>query len=199
MAPGRRPSSSSALDRWKLQSSTAPNGASAATASIAAIEARPINLDDSTSGTGRTDISASLMVSLATSGSPSSAASGTARVVFPLPGGPETTMYTAPAPVMSTSSRPHQLRPPSGDSGQVEGLRKADGHRMESATLRRAERYDDRWIVNIRTPTSRSRCATAGRRGRGHGSHPGAVRAANGTRVVRRSQSRPRERPHALP
>jgi hypothetical protein len=55
------------------------------------IAARPIFFDVSTSGTGRTVIRTSLMVSLAKSGRRISAARAVARVVLPLPGGPVTT------------------------------------------------------------------------------------------------------------
>ena len=50
-----------------------------------------------------------------------------------------------------------------------------------------------------RTPTSRSRFATADLPGRVRESHPGAVRAANGTRAGRRSHPRIRRPPHARP
>ena len=53
--------------------------------------------------------------------------------------------------------------------------------------------------VSSRTPTSRSRFATADRPGRVRESHPGAVRAANGTRAGRRSHPRIRGPPHARP
>ena len=53
--------------------------------------------------------------------------------------------------------------------------------------------------VSSRTPTSRSRCATADPPGRVLESPPGAVRAANGTRAGRRSHPRIRGRPHARP
>jgi hypothetical protein len=53
--------------------------------------------------------------------------------------------------------------------------------------------------VSSRTPTSRSRFATADRPGRVRESHPGAVRAANGTPAGRRSHPRLRAPPHALP
>jgi hypothetical protein len=54
--------------------------------------------------------------------------------------------------------------------------------------------------VNSRTPTSRSRFATADPLGRVRESHPGAVRAANGTRSGRRSHPCLRgPPPHAWP
>jgi len=53
--------------------------------------------------------------------------------------------------------------------------------------------------VNSRTPTSRSRFATADPPGRVRESHPEAVRAANGTRAGRRSHPRIRRPPHARP
>ena len=53
--------------------------------------------------------------------------------------------------------------------------------------------------VSSRTPTSRSRFATADPPGRVRESHRGAVRAANGTRAGRRSHPRIRGRPHARP
>jgi hypothetical protein len=62
-----------------------------ATASSAATLAVPMAREVSTSGTGSTLISASLIVSLATSGRPSAGAIARARVVFPLAGGPDTT------------------------------------------------------------------------------------------------------------
>jgi hypothetical protein len=52
--------------------------------------------------------------------------------------------------------------------------------------------------VSSRRPTSRCRFATADRQGRGRGSHPGAVRAASGTRAGRRAP-RIRGPPHAPP
>src|SRR4051794_33598257 len=79
---------------------TAPTGDSAATASIAATAARPSCREASTSGTGRTDMSASLMVSLATRGSASRRASTGAIVDFPLAGGPETTTNRAVTPAI---------------------------------------------------------------------------------------------------
>ena len=63
------------------------------TARSAATAARPSRRDASTSGTPRLDISASLTVSLARSGQPSSAETALANVVLPLPGGPDTTTY----------------------------------------------------------------------------------------------------------
>jgi hypothetical protein len=74
-----------------LLSITAPQGDCAATASIATTAARPSWRDAATSGTGSTDIRASLIVSFATSGSPSSLATAGASVDFPLAGGPDTT------------------------------------------------------------------------------------------------------------
>src|SRR5919106_1950018 len=58
---------------------------------MAATAARPSCLDASTSGTGSNDMRASLIVSLATGGSPSSPANAGASVDFPLAGGPDTT------------------------------------------------------------------------------------------------------------
>ena len=52
---------------------------------------------------------------------------------------------------------------------------------------------------SARTPTNKSRCASAGHPGRVRESHPGAVRAANGTRAVRRRRSCLQEPPHAPP
>jgi hypothetical protein len=52
--------------------------------------------------------------------------------------------------------------------------------------------------VSSRRPTSRCRFATADRQGRGHGSPPGAVRAASRTRAGRRAP-RIRGPPHAPP
>ena len=63
------------------------NGAVAATLAV------PIVREAATSGTGSTVIRASLMVSLAISGRPRAGARAVARVVFPLPGGPDTTTY----------------------------------------------------------------------------------------------------------
>jgi hypothetical protein len=91
MVPSSRRSSWAATDRWKLLSMTAPRGASAATAIMATTAARPSVRDVSTSGTGTTDINASLMVSLAINGSSSRAAIGGASVDLPLAGGPDTT------------------------------------------------------------------------------------------------------------
>src|SRR5439155_8564298 len=90
-----RRNSSTAFERNRLLSITAPIGASAATASIAVTAACPSSLEASTSGTGSTDINASLIVSLATSGSESSHASAGASVDFPLAGGPATTTNRA--------------------------------------------------------------------------------------------------------
>ena len=53
--------------------------------------------------------------------------------------------------------------------------------------------------VNSRRPTSRSRFATADPPGRVRASHPGAVRAANGTRACRRSHPPVPGPPHARP
>jgi hypothetical protein len=53
--------------------------------------------------------------------------------------------------------------------------------------------------VNSRRPTSRSRFATADPLGRVRESHPGAVRAANGTRACRRSHPPVPGPPHARP
>src|SRR5688572_25278009 len=58
---------------------------------MAATAARPTVRDASTSGTGSADSRASLMVSLATSGSAKPRASAGASVDLPLAGGPETT------------------------------------------------------------------------------------------------------------
>src|SRR5215472_15685756 len=93
MFPGRplRP----ARERLRCQtlSSTAPLGASAATASNAMTLALPTRREAGTSGAGSTVIKASLMVSLAISGRPRAGESVLTRVVFPLPGGPDTTTY----------------------------------------------------------------------------------------------------------
>ena len=56
-----------------------------------------------------------------------------------------------------------------------------------------------RRALSSRTPTSRWRCATAGRRGRARGSPPGAGRAATGTRVARRSRPFLPARRHVRP
>lgn len=53
--------------------------------------------------------------------------------------------------------------------------------------------------VSSRTPTSRSRCATADPPERVHESHSGVVRAASGIHAVRRSQPCLRGRSHAQP
>src|SRR5215470_9990477 len=109
MLPGRPLRSGRARLRCQTLSSTAP-GACAATASSAATLAVPIAREVGTSGTGSTVIRASLMVSLAISGRPRAGASAEARVVFPLPGGPDTTTYQpAGHPSVTRSfSRPGQ-------------------------------------------------------------------------------------------
>jgi histidine triad (HIT) family protein len=83
---------------------TAPIGDSAATASIATTAPRPICLDVSTSGTGRTDIRAFLMVSFATSGRSRCRARAYANVDFPLAGGADTTTNSASATLGRTTT-----------------------------------------------------------------------------------------------
>ncbi len=87
---GRRRRRSTVTERWKLLSRTAPIGDAEATASSAATAACPSWLDASMSGTGSTDMRASLIVSLATSSSMSSVASTAASVDLPLAGAPDT-------------------------------------------------------------------------------------------------------------
>src|SRR6516162_2975758 len=93
MFPGRPLRSARERLRCQTLSSTAPLGASAATASNAMTLALPTRREAGTSGAGSTVIKASLMVSLAISGRPIAGESALARVVFPLPGGPDTTTY----------------------------------------------------------------------------------------------------------
>jgi hypothetical protein len=90
MFPGRRYRSGRERLRYQTPSKTAP-AVSQATASSAATLALPTIREVSTSGTGSTPSKASLMVSLAINGRPSSGAIARARVVFPLAGGPDTT------------------------------------------------------------------------------------------------------------
>ena len=78
-------------ERWKFDSRTAPPEAAVATENMTSTAARPIIFDASTSGTAKTDIKVSLIRSFAISGRPNSWANPVARVVLPLPGGPETT------------------------------------------------------------------------------------------------------------
>src|SRR5215472_14268525 len=92
MFPGRPSRSARERLGYQTLSSTAP-GACAATASSAATLALPTVREAGTSGTGSTVIRASLMVSLAISGRPRAGARAVARVVLPLPGGPDTTTY----------------------------------------------------------------------------------------------------------
>jgi hypothetical protein len=79
-----------ATDRWKLASSTAPAGDSPASANSASMAARPIRRESSTSVAEIRPSKASLMRSLANSGSASSSATVGAKVDLPLPGGPDT-------------------------------------------------------------------------------------------------------------
>ena len=85
--PARR--SSSAMLARQLLSKT-PHPFSLANASSVRTAAAPRRRDASTSGTPSASINASLMVSFEKRGSPRRAAKETARVDFPLPGGPDT-------------------------------------------------------------------------------------------------------------
>src|SRR5437867_4058645 len=82
---------------------------------MAATAARPSCLDASTSGTGSIDMSASLIVSLDTSGTPSSRARTGARVDFPLAGGPDTTTNRGWATGACCRREPDDRHPGLGD------------------------------------------------------------------------------------
>src|SRR4051794_27798697 len=90
---------------------TAPTGEAEATASIARTAARPSCREAAMSGTGSTDISASLIVSLAISGSWSSSESEGASVDFPLAGGPDTTMKSGSLTDQQSRERRRKLFP----------------------------------------------------------------------------------------
>ena len=79
-----------ATDRWKLASNTAPAGASPASLNSASMADRPMRRESSTSAAAFRPSRASLMLSLANSGSASSPATVGAKVDLPLPGGPDT-------------------------------------------------------------------------------------------------------------
>jgi len=70
---------------------------------------------------------------------------------------------------------------------------------MDTSNASLAQRRVTRRALSSRTPTSRCRCATAGRRVRARESPPGAGRAATGTRAALRSRPLLPARQHVRP
>src|SRR3954468_17128730 len=122
---------------------TAPTGEADATASIALTAARPSCRDAATSGTGSTDIKASLMESLAIRGSRSSAESAGASVDFPLAGGPDTTMKSG-----SLTDQQSRERRPSLPHGRRAGASERLGQLQHPGTT---EQFD-RSVTSERRP-----------------------------------------------
>jgi hypothetical protein len=120
---------------------------------------------------------------------------------------PTTCSTTRPPPPSSTTPTPSTPQPPPTSTSEPTAHRPAKdgrGRYRDCRTLPRVEALVGQCRqavtpVNSRRPTSRSRFATADPLGRVRESHPGAVRAANGTRACRRSHPPVRGPPHARP